>query len=321
MPEEVYHYPPDLFAALLDAIPLICRSKRDVLAFFRGAGVDRIYVEPYEHALRRDPTLVKKHIVTQDLLKLVNEHVSDAWLRVRREIVKRVVEFENFEAAWPSEQAAARGAVSRVRELQNKKDAFTRMQDERDRERRERMAEKERKLKAAQEKAATRAALTSEFARLFTMSDPYKRGKAFEGLMNRLFEHEKIDVRSAFTLSVNDHGVVEQIDGVVEIAGDLYLVEAKWWAEKLGPGDIAQHQVRVFNRGQVRGIFIVEPGYTDAAILSARESLTHAVFILTTIGELYRFFAAGQSVESWIKRKLQAAQLDKNPYHIEEPPE
>ncbi len=321
MPEETYHYPPDLFAAMADAIPLICRSKRDVLAFFRGAGVDSAYLRRYELTLQQDPDLVKKHIVTQELLRLVNEKPSNEWLRVRREIVKRVAEFENFEAPWPSDQAAARGAVSRVRELQNKKDAFTRMQDERDRERREHMAAKDHEIQIAREKAAKREALRSEFAQLFTLKDPYQRGKAFEALMNRLFEHERIDVRSAFTLKVDQVGVVEQIDGVIEIAGDLYLVEAKWWSEKLGPGDIAQHQVRVFNRGQVRGIFIVEPGYTDAAILSTKESLGKAIFVLTTIGELYRFFAAGQSIESWIRRKLHAAQLDKNPYYIEQPPE
>lgn len=38
-------------------------------------------------------------------------------------------------------------------------------------------------------------------------------------------------------------GVVEQIDGVIELQGDLYLVEMKWWQDALGPGDVAQHLV------------------------------------------------------------------------------
>jgi hypothetical protein len=34
-----YHYPPDLFNLLVDTIPLLCKSKKDVLIFFKGAGV------------------------------------------------------------------------------------------------------------------------------------------------------------------------------------------------------------------------------------------------------------------------------------------
>ena len=38
-PDITFHYPPDLFNLLVDTIPLLNRSKRDVLLFFRGAGV------------------------------------------------------------------------------------------------------------------------------------------------------------------------------------------------------------------------------------------------------------------------------------------
>ena len=34
-----FHYPPELFSLLVDTIPLLNRSKKDVLLFFRGAGV------------------------------------------------------------------------------------------------------------------------------------------------------------------------------------------------------------------------------------------------------------------------------------------
>jgi len=34
-----FHYPPELFSLLVDVIPLLNRSKPDVLTFFRGAGV------------------------------------------------------------------------------------------------------------------------------------------------------------------------------------------------------------------------------------------------------------------------------------------
>lgn len=35
----IFHYPPELFNLLVDVVPLLNRSKQDVLVFFRGAGV------------------------------------------------------------------------------------------------------------------------------------------------------------------------------------------------------------------------------------------------------------------------------------------
>ncbi|KAA6324508.1 hypothetical protein EZS27_026177, partial [termite gut metagenome] len=37
---DVYHYPPDLFDLVVQTIPLLNRSKKAVLTFFNGAGVD-----------------------------------------------------------------------------------------------------------------------------------------------------------------------------------------------------------------------------------------------------------------------------------------
>ena len=32
----IFHYPPELFNLLVDVLPLLNRSKQDVLVFFRG---------------------------------------------------------------------------------------------------------------------------------------------------------------------------------------------------------------------------------------------------------------------------------------------
>lgn len=37
MTDITFHYPPELFNLLVDAIPALNRGKRDVLVFFRGA--------------------------------------------------------------------------------------------------------------------------------------------------------------------------------------------------------------------------------------------------------------------------------------------
>src|ERR1700722_9271597 len=43
-PDAAYHYPPDVFEAVVEAVPLITRSKQDVLTFFRGCGVSQALV-------------------------------------------------------------------------------------------------------------------------------------------------------------------------------------------------------------------------------------------------------------------------------------
>jgi restriction system protein len=39
-----FHYPPDVFDAVVDAVPLLTRGKHDVVMFFRGCGVDRAFL-------------------------------------------------------------------------------------------------------------------------------------------------------------------------------------------------------------------------------------------------------------------------------------
>lgn len=99
----------------------------------------------------------------------------------------------------------------------------------------------------------------------------------------------------------------------MEIDGHLYLVEVKWWRERLGPGDVAQHQVRVFNRGQARGIFISATGYTDAAIQACRESLHRAPFVLCELEEIVHALESDMALAELFRRKIQGALVDKQP--------
>jgi restriction system protein len=150
---------------------------------------------------------------------------------------------------------------------------------------------------------------------LFSERDPFKRGKALEKVLNRLFQADGISIREAFTMRVDGQGVVEQIDGVVELDGEYYLVEMKWWNHSLGPGEVAQHLVRVFNRGQARGIFISASGYTDAGVATCKESLRQAVFVLCDLEEFVLLLEQERSLHAFLKQKIVSAVVDKNPYH------
>ena len=110
-------------------------------------------------------------------------------------------------------------------------------------------------------------------------------------------------------------GVVEQIDGVIELDGNLYLVEIKWWDAPLGPGEVAQHLVRVFTRGHARGIFISSSGYTPAAVETCKEALQKAVFVLSELEEFVNLMDRGLDLKEFLKAKVRAAVIDKRPLH------
>jgi len=310
----VYHYPPELLNVLVDTIPVLCRSKRDVITFFKGAGVPTGVTNDLVRKINQDKNSIRKHEIVLTVLTRLNER-GEAALRERREILKRVTEFENFTSCWPTDQLKAKGLVNEVRSIVHVKDSFTRMQQERDSERRHRMEEQQAKIRAVQQNREAVAAIKADLYALFSEVNPQKRGKALEGVLNRLFKQSGVLIREAFTSTGTEgEGIVEQIDGVVEIDGDTYLVEMKWWGSPLGTGDVAQHLVRVFYRNQARGIFISTSGYTDPAISTCRDALQKAVVVLCHLEEVVLLLEREADLKQFLKDKINAAIIHKNPF-------
>jgi hypothetical protein len=141
------------------------------------------------------------------------------------------------------------------------------MHHEFERERQARIEDRERIARERDQAERKRESIKRDLFALFAESDPHRRGKALEPVLNALFETYGMHVRSAFTLRGGDgEGSVEQIDGVVQIDGDLYLVEMKWWGMPVGKPEIAQHLVRVYQRSEARAIIISESGFTEPAV-------------------------------------------------------
>jgi len=129
----IYHYPPELFNLLVDTIPLLCRSKKDTVLFFKGAGVGSNLTSDVEHHVLYDKDNINKYEIVRTILSKINEK-GETTLRERREILKRVTEFESFSNCWPNDQLKAKGLVSEIRRVINVKDSFTRMRQEREKE-------------------------------------------------------------------------------------------------------------------------------------------------------------------------------------------
>jgi restriction endonuclease Mrr len=196
------------------------------------------------------------------------------------------------------------------------KDSFTRIRQERDAEHQRHVEQRRAQAMAMSRRRQQLDEVQRDLVSLFTAPNPHRRGKLFESVLNRLFAAEGILIREAFTLVGDEgQGVVEQIDGAIELDGDVYLVEAKWLADPLGPGETAQHLVRVYSRGDVRGLFISASGYTEAAVMGHRQALTQKVVVLCAVRELVLLLEQSGDLKRFLKEKVKAAALDRNPYY------
>lgn len=278
--DEAFHYPSDLLDLLVDAISRLCRGKQAVLTFFKSCGIAEGVFLDHARALREDPSSFKKAPVSRSILVRLNEG-GDRYLRQRREVIKRVTEWEDFSTCWPEDRLAAEGLVAKVRARVDKADAFTRMRIDREAQAAGRRNEAEAAARAVVDRNRQLEEIHSSLCALFSEKDVQRRGLALEPILNRYFKVEGVSVRESFTFREKGERVpLEQIDGVIELDNHLYLVEMKWWAERLSRTEVSDHMVRVHNRPEMRGLIISASGYTEAALVTCRDALQRGVFVL-----------------------------------------
>jgi len=313
--EESYHYPPEVLNLLVDTVPLLCRSKNDVLVFFRGAGVSESIMSDLARRVSVDRESINKYEITRTVVQRINEK-GDSELRTRREVVKRVVEFEDFSTCWPNDQLKAKGLVGELRRVVNVKDSFTRMSNEREREKQERIKAREKEIAEKRKRREEIEKIKTDFYALFSLeNEPQKRGKHLEKVLNALFSSYGILVKEDFKrVDPDGAGIIEQIDGVVELAGHIYLVEMKWVKEPIGVEKLSQHLVRIYGRHDARGLFIASEGYADSAITQCRDALSQKTIALISLHEVVRMLERQGDFVQLLNRKIQAATVDKNPY-------
>ncbi len=313
--DETFQYPPELFSLLVDAIPVLNRSKRDVLLFFSGAGVTGDLLTDLRERLGRDPQAINKFEIARTVLERLNKR-GDAALRERREVLRRVVEFTSYDACWPNDQLKAKGLVASIRDIVNQKDSFTRMNQAREQERRERLATIERDKVA---KEALRLKIDAAKQKLYSLFEgsltPHQRGIKLENALNGLFGAFGIAVHESFHLvGEQGEGIIEQVDGVVELKNALYFVEMKWYKDHVGKGEIAEHLVRLMGRAEARGLIISASDFTEPAVYTSREFLQHKVVVLCHLQEIVSVLDHHHDLSDFLNQKIEAAIIHKNPY-------
>lgn len=312
---DVYHYPPELFDLLVDTIPRINKSKKGVILFFRGAGVDEKDLAEVGKAVTTNSDSINKFEIVRKVLEKVNSR-GDSGLRPRREIIKRVVEFENFEMCWPNDRLAAKGLIASVREAVNTKDSFTRMKQERDKERNVAQEVSRQEREAKVQRRSQIDDVSKRLASLFSMDDqPQARGKLLEEVLNDLFKAYGLLIREDFRRKDPDTStILEQIDGVIELNGKIHLVEMKWLNSPVGIGEFSPHLSRLFLRGDASGIFIATNGYTAAVIKECSDALSQKTIFLCSLHEFVIMVQQQGDLVEMLTKKSQAAIIDKNPF-------
>lgn len=310
-----FHYPPELFNLLVDSLPLLNKSKKDLLLFFEGAAVPSRMLQDLHQRVASDRGSISKYEIARTALRRLNEG-GESSLRERREVLRRVVQFTNFDACWPNDRLKAKGAVAGVRAIVNEKDAFTRMNQAREEERQARQAVYRKQRRAKRERASKIEGAKQELFALFGGDlTPQKRGRALEKALHRLFLAFDIAVHEPFHLVGNDGaGIVEQVDGVIELRNSVYFVEAKWYGKPVGKAEVSEHLVRLMSRDQARGLIISASEFTRPAIETSREFLQHKLVALCHLEEIVLVLDQQRELTDFLDEKVQAALIHKNPY-------
>src|ERR1019366_6087554 len=298
-----------------DTIAALNRSKKDVLLFFRGAGVPDDMLNDLAQRLKATPKDISKFEIVRVTLERLNAR-GEAMLRCRRDVLRRVVEFTNFDACWPDDQLKAKGLVAGIRDIVNQKDSFTRMNQAREEERQARLADAQKAKLATQERAAKIGRAKNHFYALFGASlTPQQRGKQLEAALNALFQAYGILIQEAFHLvGESGEGIVEQIDGVIDLKGTPYFVEMKWYKDPVGTAQISQHLVRLMSRAEARGLLISASDYTEPAVHTTRDFLQHKIVALCHPQEVVFLLEQQRDLTEFLVQKVQAAEIHKNPY-------
>ncbi|HUW06412.1 MAG TPA: restriction endonuclease [Williamwhitmania sp.] len=312
---DIYHYPPDLFDLIVQTIPLLNRSKKSVLTFFNGAGVDSRIYKDVSIKVNSAPDSISKYDICRTILERINQD-TDKYLRERREILKRITEFEAFSTCWESDQFKAKGMVAEIQKVINVKDSFTRMKQERDKEQNLRKQEYQNKIAEVQKQRELLEKIKKDLFSLFSETNFQKRGKKLEPVLNSYFKAHQILVKEDFKrVGEFGAGIVEQIDGIIEIDNQVFLVEMKWKKDSIGIDDIYSHLGRIYHRANAQGIFISASGFSPASILAAKEALVkNALLIMFDLEELVRVIEDETDFKNYLRDKIKLAIIDKEPY-------
>lgn len=311
--DTYFHFPPDLFNLLVDTIPRLNKTKKDLLLFFQNVGVQKAQLQPYYILLSSNRSQFKKYDVTREILAFLNQE-SEKMLGVRRRLLQRVIEFDSFETCYPNDKDRAKANVADIQKLIKMKDTVTKYENYLIKEQSEKMKKQQEivhKIRRSKERFED---LQQRFSQLFSIQNPQERGKKLEKVLNDIFSYFKIGVKEDFIIYDDETGKnYEQIDGVVEINHYLTLVEMKWEKVPIGADKIARFMSRLLVRKNVDGIVISYSSFAETAVPTAKEALAISVIALVDLKDIFDVLNQKKDLAEFFSELIKNVKLYKNP--------
>ena len=218
--DTYFHFPPDLFNILVDTIPRLNKTKKDLLLFFQNVGVPSTYLQPYYLLLNTNRSQFKKFDVTREVLATLNEQ-TEKMLGVRRKLLQRIVEFDSFETCYPNDKDRAKANVSDIQKIVKLKDTVTKYENYLSREQCEKIQEKQKVIDKLCQSRKHFVDLEQRFAQLFSIQNPQERGKKLEQVLNDIFMYFKIGISITNT---NMPTVICNISSYIHICCPIYCI-------------------------------------------------------------------------------------------------
>ena len=249
-------------------------------------------------------------MMIRTILYRLNNNKENTFLRERYEILKRLIEFEDFNICWPDTVDKAKSLVDQLKEEDSKnswlKDMETHLMVRRIREFDDENPVHQLKIQ--------RTFLRDDLLKILSEQDERKRGKELVDIINNLFTLHEIPIIDPFKKNIlSNEGLIEQLDGIVEINNAKYLVELKWSKKRLGLDEVSNHFMNVFYRQQLRGILIGVNGFEIEAIDLCKKSYERVMVILCKLEELLNLMSKYENLNEFLQKKIDAAVKDNNP--------
>lgn len=312
-----YHFPPDLFNLLVDAIPRINRTKKDLLAFFKNVGTPISLLNKYYSLINYDPKQISKKDITREVLENLNSKDTDEYLGIRRQLLQHVVDFTAFNTCYDNDVDSAKARIYEIKQLVNLKDSVTKHEQFIENERNEKLKAKQQQLNRIVASKTKFDTIANDFNKLFTIVNPQLRGKSLEVVLNELFTFFKISIRESFCIADEESGkIYEQIDGTIELNNYLTLVEMKWEHDPIGVNPLSRFMTRLFVRSNVDGIIISYSSFTDTAPPIAKEGLSQRTVVLVDLQDISKILTLKKDLPEYFTSLIREVRLTKNPKPI-----
>lgn len=311
--DTFFHFPPDLFNLLVDTISRLNKSKRDLLIFFQSVGVPEGYLRPFYDLLNSNNSQFKKFNVTRELLRILNQQ-TDKMLGVRRQLLKRVIEFDSFDACFPNDKDRAKANVAEIQKIVKLKDTVTRYENYLSNEQSQKLKAQAEKADLIRKSKSQFINLRQEFSQLFSIQSPQERGRKLETVLNNLFSYFNIGIKESFSIYDGESGkIYEQIDGVIEVNHYLTLLEMKWEKVPIGTDKVGRFISRILLRKNVDGIIISYSSFTSAAIIEAQGALSLSVLALVDLKDIFDVLNQEKDLPEFFSNLIRDVKLYKNP--------